>query len=103
MNHLGNRGQAGPLGEDMVSIIIAVLSISVILISLNNFFTNEFLDYDRINSYETGWLLADVIALRYSYNDSSNIYYPRLLDINKLCNECILKKDTPYLHDKGVI
>jgi len=24
MNHLGNRGQAGPLGEDMVSIIVTV-------------------------------------------------------------------------------
>ncbi|OYT53280.1 MAG: hypothetical protein B6U72_06375 [Candidatus Altiarchaeales archaeon ex4484_2] len=97
MRDIGSKGQAGPLGEDLISIVVAVLSITAVLTTLNYFLSNKITDSMETRMYEKSWLLAELTAARWS-NNQSYARYTRVLDASKICSECIKLKgyETTY-------
>ncbi|MEM4347624.1 MAG: hypothetical protein QW802_03455 [Candidatus Altiarchaeota archaeon] len=82
----GTKGQAGPLGEDLVLLIILILAIAILLTALNNLLTNYVSASAKLDIYRTAWIIADKVSTEWSYVDSSS--YSRLLDVSKICKNC---------------
>lgn len=83
-----NKGQAGPIGEDLILLIILVLAIAVLLVTLNNLFINHVSMSNQLDSYRVAWVIADKISTdwAYVYYNSTNT---RLLNVSKICKNCI--------------
>ncbi len=87
MKGVDRRGQMSPLGEDLISIVVVVLSITAVLTTLNLFLSSKITDCRETSIYEKSWLLAELTATMWSFNNSTS-RYTRLLDADRICSEC---------------
>jgi hypothetical protein len=82
------KGQAGPLGEDLILLIILVLCIAAILVTLNNLFTRYISKSNQLDMYRTALVLGDKISTEWAYTDPSGLAHSRVLDRDKICTNC---------------
>lgn len=82
-----SKGQAGPLGEDLISLIVIVLSIAVLLVAFNTIYMSYIVRNAELSMYRAAWTTADRISTEWAYTDSSNVTHSRLLDVNKICKK----------------
>ncbi len=88
---INNKGQAGPIGEDMVYMIIVVLAIAALLVVVVKAFADHEVKYAKLDMYRSALITADRIStdLAWDYEGSKRT---RILDINKINCEDLYKK-----------
>ncbi len=80
---MGGRGQAGPLGEDFISLIVVVLAVVVLVVFLLGVLQNQFFRFRELDMYRVGWVVADGVSTEWAYNP-----YCRVLDAARVCSNC---------------
>jgi len=83
-----NLGQMGPVGEDLVSLVVIVLAVATLLIALNTIYTSYVVRNAELDMYRTAWVTADKLSTEWARTDSSNVTHSRLLDPDKICKNC---------------
>jgi hypothetical protein len=82
-----SKGQMGPLGEDLIPLMVIVLAMAAWLVALNIVYTNYIVRNVELSIYRTAWTTADEISAEWAYTDSSNVTHSRLLDVDKICKK----------------
>lgn len=80
-----NLGQMGPIGEDLISLVVIVLAIAALLIALNTIYTSYVVKNTELDMYRMAWITADKLSTEWACTDSSNVTHSRLLDLDKIC------------------
>jgi len=75
----------GPLGEDLISLVVIVLAVAALLIALNTIYTSYVVKNADLDMYRMAWITADKLSTEWGCTDSSNVTHSRLLDLDKIC------------------
>ena len=74
----------GPLGEDMVYMIIVVLAIVAILIVVVNAFADHTIKYAKLDAYRLALITADKVSTDLSWKSQDDVARSRILDAEEL-------------------
>ncbi|OYT42374.1 MAG: hypothetical protein B6U86_00345 [Candidatus Altiarchaeales archaeon ex4484_43] len=80
-----NLGQMGPIGEDLISLVIIVLAIVTLLMALNTIYTSYVVRNAELDMYRMAWITADKLSTEWARTDPSNVTHSRLLDLDRIC------------------
>lgn len=81
------KGQAGPIGEDVVSMLVMVLMLSIVVLIVISAIAHNSRDSRGIDMYRTAIITADYLATKWAWRDSSGVLHSRVLDSGKICGE----------------
>jgi hypothetical protein len=99
---LNNKGQAGPLGEDMIYLIVVVLAISALLVVVVKAFADHEIKYAKLDSYRSAQVTADKVSTMLAWESGqSGVIRSRVLDADALvglggscdefCKDCMIR------------
>lgn len=80
---INNKGQAGPIGEDTVYMIVIILAIAALLVVVVKAFADHEVKYAKLDTYRSALITADRISTDLSW-DCEGSKRTRILDIKKL-------------------
>ena len=84
---INNKGQMGPLGEDMAYMIIIVLAIAAILIVVVNAFADHTIKYAKLDAYRSALITADKVSTQLAWETPDGVKRSRILDAEELNNK----------------
>lgn len=78
----GKKGQMGPLGEDLVPVILMFLSLVVLVVALNQFFLSQLEKEEQTQRYEKAYALLEKKKSQWSLEGRNR------LSSEKICTGC---------------
>lgn len=85
---MNNRGQASPLAEEVILLVIIVLALSTYLLLLNDLYTAYTLQHNIEKTSFKAKQVASALASGWAYTVAQNTTYLRLVDSAKACSGC---------------
>ena len=94
------KGQAGPIGEDLISIAVTIMIIGLLLVIVTKVFVDHEVETSGIEKYRVAGIIADKLSVDWGW-DNSGVVHSRVLDATKLTiSNC---PDFPYEMEVNVI
>jgi hypothetical protein len=85
---MNNRGQAGPLGEDILALVVIVLALAAYVTALNSTYAGRIIQRTQADKSLLNMQTAAYLATQWGYQSEQNTSYSRLIDPAKACIIC---------------
>ena len=64
---MNSRGQAGFVGEDLIALVVVVLSLVSLMVYVNHLFSKQAITEKGLEESQTAWFIAEAQAKKWSY------------------------------------